>query len=450
MKVDFTHVNNERRKILNAIIRSSFEAIDPYESVLNSIEIEGDWLLICGNKYNLQQLHRIFLTGLGKAVVPMAAGVVEKLGDRIHSGIIVSKHQIKEWDIPNNIKLLIGSHPIPSQQSITSAKELINFVEKTNASDLIINLISGGGSALVSQPITPITIEDLGIFTKLLLESGAKIQEINTIRKHIDEIKGGGLAKKAGSTPMESLIISDVLGDDISMIASGPTSADHTTFNNAWEIIEKYGIEGKIPESIVQTLTNGVKGKIDETLKIGDEILKSKHNHVICSLSEGIKSAQKTARSLGFKTQVISSCVVGEAREVGKVFGTILKSIVTTDLVLPRPCIIIAGGETTVTVTGKGKGGRNQEIAFGAMTTIQGVEDCAVIALATDGEDGPTDAAGAIVTGSTLSEAETLGLNPDLYGSKNDTYAFFDQLNCLIRTGSTGTNVNDLLFLLAF
>ena len=157
-----------------------------------------------------------------------------------------------------------------------------------------------------------------------------------------------------------------------------------------------------------------------------------------------------TTRRLGFNTQVISSCVVGEAREVGKVFGTILKSIATTDLVLPRPCIIIAGGETTVTVTGKGKGGRNQEIALGAMTTIQGLEDCAVIALATDGEDGPTDAAGAIVTGSTLREAETLGLNPDLYGSKNDTYAFFDQLNCLIRTGSTGTNVNDLLFLIAF
>jgi hydroxypyruvate reductase len=380
----------------------------------------------------------------------MAAAVVKKLGKLIHSGVVVAKHEITQWRLPLTINVLYGSHPIPSEKSKEGAAAIFDLVQRTEEDDLIISLISGGGSALVTNPIQKISLVDMEELTTALLRSGAKIQEINTIRKHIDSLKGGGLAKIAGKTQIETLILSDVLGDDLSMIASGPTCGDKTTYFQAMNIIQKYHLEGDIPLSIIKTIQAGMEGEIEETIKPDDPILKNKHNHIIASLSASIKAAKDKAIELGFNTQVISTHLVGEAREIGKIFGSIMRSMDQSDLVLPRPAIMIAGGESTVTVTGRGKGGRNQEIAFGAIEEISGCRQCALVALATDGEDGPTDAAGAYVTGKSFDRAMQMGLNLEHFGSNNDTYTFFEELDNLIKIGPTGTNVNDLLFLFSF
>ena len=450
MPINFTHLEPEYAKYTNAIIQSALEAADPYKAVISSIIIEKNHLEICGQSYDLRKIDRVLVAGMGKAVGAMAAAVTDKLGDSIHSGVIVAKHEVPAHDISPRIKIVYGDHPIPSERSIASADSVIEFLENTTEDDLIICLISGGGSALVAKPINGISITELQQLTDTLLKSGARIQEVNTIRKHIDAIKGGGLAKIAGNATMEALIVSDVLGDDLSMIASGPTCSDDTTYAEAFGILDKYGLIEKTPRKIINTIEEGILGKIEETLKPGDKILATKHNRIIASLTASIQQAKKKADELGFETQILSTHLVGEAREIGHVAGSILRSLANTDLILKKPAMMIAGGESTVTIEGDGIGGRNQEIAFGAMHEISGCEKCALIALATDGEDGPTDAAGAYVTGATWHLATELGLDVQKFGSRNDTYTFFRAIDHLIMTGPTGTNVNDLLFLIAF
>jgi hydroxypyruvate reductase len=450
MPINFTHLEPEYGKYINAIIQSALEAADPFKSVISSIIIEKDHLEICGQSYDLRKIDRILVVGMGKAVGAMAAAVTDRLGEAIHSGVIVAKHEVTQHDISPRIKIVYGDHPIPSDRSIASADSVIDFLKESTDDDLIICLISGGGSALVAKPINGITITELQQLTDALLKSGARIQEVNTIRKHIDAIKGGGLAKIAGNATMEALIVSDVLGDDLSMIASGPTCGDETTYAEAFSILDKYGLIEKTPQKIIDTIEAGILGRIAETLKPGDKILATKQNHIIASLTASIQQAKKKANELGFETQILSTHLVGEAREIGHVAGSILRSLAKTDLILKKPAMMIAGGESTVTIKGDGMGGRNQEIAFGAMPEISGCEKCALIALATDGEDGPTDAAGAYVTGATWDLAIKLGLVAQQFGSRNDTNTFFCAIDHLIMTGPTGTNVNDLMFLIAF
>jgi len=449
-QINFKHLSKNQAKVVNSIIESALSAADPYKAVCRALKVNEKSINICGKEYDRASNHRIFLIGMGKAVGPMAAGVVDKIGPLIHSGVIVGKQEIKGVNIPESIKVLYGSHPVPSKKSQDGAKAILRLLADTTKDDLLISLISGGGSALVTTPRSPITIVDMRELTRLLLESGANIQEINTIRKHLDGIKGGGIAEAAGNTPMETLILSDVIGDDVSMIASGPTCADASTFGEAYTIIQKYDLEEKIPEPIISVIEAGLSGDIRETLKPDAEILSNKQNHIVGSLEAAVRSVIEKAETLGLNTQVISTFLSGEAREVGRVSGTIIKTMIRSDLPVKRPALVLGGGETTVTIVGEGKGGRNQEIAFGAMKEIEGLHDCAVVAFATDGEDGPTDAAGAYVTGSTLNTAKSLSLRPEDFGDQNNTYAFFDRTENLIKTGPTGTNVNDLLFLFAF
>jgi hydroxypyruvate reductase len=249
---------------------------------------------------------------------------------------------------------------------------------------------------------------------------------------------------------METLILSDVLGDQISMIASGPTSMDETTYKDAWEIINKYNIKNEIPKSIINHLIKGMQGEIQETVKSGNEVLKNITNTIIGSLSTAITSAENAAKELGYNTVILSTELLGEAREVGKVFGSILNNMVEGDFFLKKPACVIAGGETTVTILGNGKGGRNQELALGAVGQIDNLQDCCLISMATDGEDGPTDAAGAFVTGRTKSRANEKGLDHEKYLADNDAYNYFKITGNLVKIGPTGTNVNDLLFLFAF
>lgn len=450
MHIKFHHLTADQENIVNLMINAALKKVDPFETVINQIDIDEDQLKICGNEYILADIDRIILVGMGKAVGPMAAAIIKKIGKKIDSGVLVGKHNIEVWKIPENIDVYYGSHPIPSEKSFAGAEALLKRVANTTENDLIICLVSGGGSALASRPVDSISLTEMQDLTRLMLESGADIGEFNTVRKHIDEIKGGGMARCARNTPMETLILSDVLGDDVSMIASGPTVADETSYLDAYEILRKYQLIKRVPERILSVIKTGIEGEGQQSISRISDYQSNKHNHIIGSLSKAIAAAEQIAKDNGLKTQVVSTCLVGEAREVGKIFGTILRSIATTDMVLPRPAVIISGGETTVTIRGDGKGGRNQEIAFGALKEIQGLDDCALIAIATDGEDGPTDAAGAYVTGNTLSRAESLGEQLEKYGANNNTYEFFDRIGNLIKTGPTGTNVNDLLFLFAF
>jgi len=452
MNISFPTLKKDWEKDINLIINQSLISVNPYYCVAEKVKIKENELFLLERKFDLNRIGDIYVIGVGKAVIPMAKALFDKIGNRITSGLLISKHLIhKERNgFEEKIQILFGGHPIPNRQSIESTKKLISFLMKVKRNDLIINLISGGGSALMVLPYEGITLADIKHLTNVLLKCGASIQEINTIRKHIDMIKGGGLARMTYPTRMETLILSDVLGDQISMIASGPTSIDETTYADAWRIIHKYKIENKIPKSITNHLINGMRGNIEETIKSGDEVMNKITNTIIGNLSTAITSAEKTAKKLGYNTVILSTKLIGEAREIGKVFGSILTNMVESDFLLKKPACVIAGGETTVTITGNGKGGRNQELALGAVGQIDNLHDCCLISLATDGEDGPTDAAGAFVTGRTKSIALEKGLDFEQYLADNDAYNFFKITGNLVKIGPTGTNVNDLLFLFAF
>ncbi len=452
MKISLESLNEKLEKDINYIVKQALLSVSPYQCVANKIDIQGSNLFIFEKKIDLNKINDIYVIGVGKAVIPMAEAVFDKIGNRITSGLLIAKHKNNNNvnGFGDKIQICYGGHPIPSGQSLESTKKLISFLKEVTKNDLIINLVSGGGSALMVLPPKGITLHDVTNLTTALLKCGADIHEINTIRKHVDMIKGGGLARMTYPAHMETLILSDVLGDEISMIASGPTSKDETTYNDSWEIIQKYKIENEIPKSIINYLKKGMKGDLQETVKSGDEVMSKISNNIIGSLITAIASAERAAKKSGYNTAILSTKLVGEAREVGKVFGSILTNMVETDKLIKKPACLIAGGETTVTITGNGKGGRNQELALGAVGQIDNLPDCCLITIATDGEDGPTDAAGAFVTGRTKTRAEEKGLNHEQYLANNDAYNFFRITGNLVKIGPTGTNVNDLLFLFAY
>jgi len=452
MEISLSSLKGKLEKDINYIVNKSLLSVNPYHCVADRITLQGDNLYIFEKKFDLNKINEIYVIGVGKAVISMAEAVIDKIGNKITAGLLISKHQIEKKDngFGDKIEIFDGGHPIPSAQSLKSAKKLQTLLKKVNKNDLIINLISGGGSALMVLPPDEITLFDISSLTDVLLRSGAAIQEMNTIRKHIDLVKGGGLARMAYPAYMETLILSDVLGDQISMIASGPTSIDETTYKDSLGIIHKYKIENEISKSIINYLKKGMRGDLQETVKFGDEVMNKISNNIIGNLTTAITSAEKAAKKSGYNTAILSTKLVGEAREVGKVFGSILTNMVESDGLIKKPACIIAGGETTVTISGNGKGGRNQELALGAVGQIDGLPDCCLITIATDGEDGPTDAAGAFVTGRTKSRAEEKGLNHEQYLANNNSYNFFRITGNLVKIGPTGTNVNDLVFLFAF
>lgn len=452
MNISLVPLKEKLEKDINYIVNQALLSVSPYYCVADKIYILGSDLFVFEKKIDLNKKKNIYVIGVGKAVIPMAGAVLDKIGSRITSGLIISKHQInkKENVFGDKIQICFGGHPIPSGQSLESTKKLITFLKKVTENDLIINLVSGGGSALMVLPPEGITLTDITHLTTVLLKSGAGIHEINTIRKHIDMIKGGGLARMTYPAHMETLILSDVLGDQISMIASGPTAIDETTYDDSWKIIQRYKIENEIPKSIIDHLKKGMRGDLQETVKSGDDVMSKISNNIIGSLISAINSAENAAKKLGYNTAVLSTKLVGEAREVGKVFGSILTNMVESDKLIKKPACVIAGGETTVTISGNGKGGRNQELALGAVGQIDKLHNCCLITIATDGEDGPTDAAGAFVTGRTKSRAEEKGLNHEQYLANNDAYNFFRITGNLVKIGPTGTNVNDLLLLFAY
>ena len=369
---------------------------------------------------------RTFALGLGKAACAMTSALADST--RLTEALIITKHAARLDFGP--VTVIEGDHPIPGEASLAAGRAAREFVARLGPRDLLICLVSGGGSALMAAPVIP--LPDLQALTSALLASGARIEEINTVRRHLDSLKGGGLAQAANGAQIVSLILSDVVGDALEAIASGPTAPDPSTRQDAMAIV------GRISNSTYQ---------FRETLKPGAPLFRNVRNHIIASNETALRAAKKQAEAGGFFAEIIETEMQGEAREVGRRLAERLKETVR---IRPRPFCLLAGGETTVTLRGDGRGGRNQELVLGAVETLRGMQDILLLSIATDGEDGPTDAAGALATGESAQRAESLGMAAADYLSRNDAYSFFAKLDDLIKPGPSGTNVNDLVFLFAF
>jgi glycerate 2-kinase len=435
------------RRILSAALR----AVDPAEAIARFMYRDDNALIIADRSYDLTQFTRVRLIGIGKAAAPMAAFAVNVLGDRLDGGIVVTKPgYIGEVSLPSKIHIIESGHPIPNESSLQAANQIEQMLKGSDPKDFLICLVSGGGSALLTAPAPGIELDGLKTLTGALLACGADIHEINTLRRHLDRLKGGGLARLAAPACIASLILSDVLGDALEMIASGPTASDPTTFSDAIHILERYHLTESIPPSVLEHLIQGATGGFPETLKPGDPLMERIQNVIIGSNHLAAQAALNQAREEGLNALLLTASLRGEARQAGGFLASITRQISQTGQPLSRPACVVAGGETTVTILGDGLGGRNQELALGAVSELAGLPDVALVTLATDGGDGPTDAAGAVITGETLKRAHQAGLDPQDFLQRNDSYHFFSRLDDLLKPGPTLTNVNDLALVFAF
>jgi hydroxypyruvate reductase len=430
-----------RRQALR-IFQAAVKAAAPGEAVRRHLKIEGDSLVAGRQRYRLNAFEKIYVIGAGKAGAQMALAVERLLGRRIAGGLVNVRYG--EPARLRRVELNECGHPVPDSNGERGAARIAAIAEQAGADDLVICLISGGASALLPLPAPPVTLAEKQQSTKLLLNCGATIHEINCIRKHISLVKGGGLARLAYPATVLTLILSDVIGDDLDVIGSGPTVADSTTLADARAVFEKYGIWDKVPKGVRERLSLGAS----ETPKPGDRIFARVQNLIVGSNRLAVNAAVQQAKALGYRTLVIATGIQGEAREVARVYAAIAKEIRATGRPVKAPACVISGGETTVTIHGDGLGGRNQEFALAAAEDIAGIEGVVILSAGTDGADGPTDAAGAIVDGTTIARAERVGLDAAAMLGKNDSYHFFEGLGDLIKTGPTGTNVADIQVIL--
>lgn len=429
-----------------AIIEAALGAVAPQGAIGHLVQVRGDKLLVDDRVYPLADFERVTVVGAGKASATMAQAVEDILGDRIHQGVVITKHGQGHEYRGTKIAVVEGGHPTPDEAGWQGALRIAEMLEPLGEKDLVLCLISGGGSALLTLPAGRIELHDLQELTGQLLKSGATINEMNCVRKHLSRIKGGQLARMAHPATVITLILSDVVGSPLDVIASGPTVPDPTTFAEAWAVLERYGLMRELESSIRTRLQAGMAGDVPETPKPGDPVFRSVNNAVIASNETAARAAVAAARERRYNAMLLSTYVEGEARHVASVLAAVGKECAHSGQPLAPPACLVAGGETTVTVSGEGTGGRNQELALAAAIALDGWPNVAVATLATDGGDGTTDAAGAFVTGETARRARDRGLSPRAYLENNDSHRFFQHVGDLIVTGPTGTNVNDLTF----
>ncbi len=434
-----------RRQALS-ILRAALRAADPAEAVRRHFRRRGGVLIAGRSRYRLASFRNIFVIGAGKASAAMAEAVEQTLGRRITGGLINVKDghgaPLKRAGVHQ------CGHPVPDARGVAGARRIAAIARRAEEEDLVVCLISGGASALLALPADPITLAEKQAATKLLLDCGADIHEINAVRKHISAIKGGQLARLAAPATVIALLLSDVTGDSLDVIGSGPVAPDASTFLDAHRVLEKYDLLGRVPESVRRRLSDGLLGRVEETPKLGDPAFLRVQNLVVGSNRLAVDAAAGRARSLGFRTLVLSTFIEGETRDVARVHAAIVREILASGRPVRRPACVISGGETTVTIRGPGVGGRNQEFALAAAIALDGLRDVVVLSAGTDGTDGPTDAAGALAAGSSLSTARLLGLDAGRYLERNDSYRFFEALGDLLVTGPTRTNVMDVRILL--
>ena len=436
-------LRSDAREIFNA----GLEAADPNQAVRRAVTVNEQGILTVDDRtYELNHYSRILVVGAGKASAPMAAALEELLNSRITAGTITTKYG---HGLPLRIIALTeAGHPVPDEKGYAGTEDILKLLERADERTLVVCLISGGGSALMPLPVAGLTLEDKQKTTQALLNCGATIHEINTIRKHISAVKGGKLAKAAYPGTLVTLILSDVIGDDLDVIASGPTVPDRSTYADCLEIINKYDLIDKVPPVVSTYIERGCSGIESETPKPGDPIFDKTQAVIIGSAALSINAAKRRADILGYNTLILSSFIEGETRDVAGVHTAIIREILTSGNPVGKPACIISGGETTVTIHGSGLGGRNMEFVLAAAIEIDGLDDILVLSGGTDGTDGPTDAAGACAEGSTVQRALGQGLSAQEYLRNNDSYHFFEALGDLVKTGPTMTNVMDLRILL--
>ncbi|MGB7574022.1 MAG: glycerate kinase [Thermodesulfobacteriota bacterium] len=442
---------DEMKRTAKAIFSKALSAVDPSKILKERIRIERDRLSIkmqgdSEKIFDLKAFHKIVLVGTGKASSSMARAIEELFGDRMTKGVITTKYghllPLKQT------QTIEAGHPIPDRKGYEGARKIQRLLKESGPNDLVIFLLSGGGSALLPFPADGIELKEKQEATQLLLDSGADIKEINTVRKHISWMKGGWVAKWAYPSTIIALILSDVVGDQLDVIGSGPTVPDPSTFEEAWEILKKYGLLNEIAPSIRKHLQSGREGKVEETPKPGEAAFEKVSNILIGSNILALREAKKEAESLGFNTLILSSSIEGETREASRFHTALAKEVISSGNPIPRPACILSGGETTVTIKGKGLGGRNQEFVLAGALEISGVEKVILLSGGTDGTDGPTDASGALADHTTVHRAKTMGLNPKAHLENNDAYPFFQKLGDLLITGPTHTNVMDVRIIL--
>ncbi len=463
---------NDRYRDLQSIFMAGVERVDPSKMVENHLFLDGDELVFkteqVEKRFDLKDFRRIVVIGAGKATAKMALGLEKVLGDRIDLGLISVKRGHTEK--LKKIETIEAGHPVPDENSVLAAKRIADICASGDENTLFINLISGGGSALLCLPLSvdggsvgddlesgfSLTLEDKQKTTEVLLASGAAIQEVNCIRKHISGIKGGRLAELMYPSVSLNLILSDVVGDRLDAIASGLTAPDETSFREAMNIIEKYAIERDIPPTVYRIIKAGVEGKIPETPKRGDRVFERVHNLLIGNNLSALLAAKNRAIELGYNTIVLSSRVVGDVESVASLYLGIALDESKYNLLGNRPLCIIGGGETTVVLKGNGLGGRNQEMALRFLKGIDNnrsegsevLNRIYFLSAGSDGNDGPTDAAGAFASLEVLNRAKVMGLEIDSFLINNDSYNFFSRIGALLKTGPTNTNVCDIQVLI--
>ena len=438
-----------RREHLDRIRDAAVAAVEPSRAVARLLSIQDGVLRAGDARAPLADDASVRVLAAGKAAAAMTEATAAALGDRLERGVLVTKHgHLVGRTVPPGVRRFEAGHPVPDETGREAVSAVEALLSGGREGDVVLALLSGGASALLADPAEPLTLADLQETTGLLLRSGASIVELNAVRKHLSRLKGGQLARLAAPATVVSLILSDVVGDPLDVIASGPTAPDPTTFAEAWSVVERRGLAGALPESVRARLRAGVEGRLPDTPKPGDSLFGRVHNVLVGSNRLAALAAVGEARALGYTALLLSTFVEGEAREVARVVAALGRGVLAHGDPVPPPACLVLGGETTVTVRGSGRGGRNQELALAAALALEGTDGISVMAPATDGSDGPTDSPGAIVDGATAAAIRAAGLDPAAALAENDAYAALAAAGAQLLTGPTGTNVNDLTVVL--
>lgn len=430
---------------IDAILRAALVAVDPARAVQSALTRTDDTLSVGDRRYALDQFKHIYVIGAGKAAVPMTQAVEALLGNRITAGLVVTKHD--HGGPTQSVEVVEAGHPVPDQTGADAGRRILKIAAHAGADDLVIALISGGGSALLVAPAEGVSLADLQEMTSALLASGATINEINCLRKHCSAVKGGQLARAVAPATLITLLLSDVVGSPLDVIGSGPTVPDAATWEDAWAIVRKYALAEVLPASIVARLQRGLNGELADTPKAGDAAFAKSATVVVADNRVAALAARRKAEELGFNALLLSTFVEGEAAQVAKFAVALGREVQASGHPRAVPACLILGGETTVTLgRNPGHGGRNQELALAAALELAGSTGITVVSLATDGTDGPTDSAGGRADGGTVARGRAAGLDAADHLRRHDAYPFLTATGDLLKTGPTQTNVNDLVF----
>ena len=445
----------KRRALILPVLEAALDAVDPAAAVQKHMVRDHDHLLIGDAVYDLAAYRYVYIVGFGKAATPMAEAALQILDGRVHAGVVVTKygHGSKKNAFVKPIIVLEAGHPVPDEAGRAAAQKIIDLLQHAEENDLVICLISGGGSALLTLPAEGVSLTDLQDMTNVLLRCGASIHELNTIRKHLSQVKGGQLARWAAPATIVSLVVSDVVGSALDIIASGPTVPDNTSWADAWAVVERHALIDVLPERVEARLQGGLRGYLPDTPKPGDVIFERTQTLIVADNALAAEVARQKAVELGFNSAILTTYLEGEAREVAKVVVALGREMIASDRPVLSPACLILGGETTVTIRGSGMGGRNQELALAAALILKRLSEgdrLIIVSLATDGTDGPTDSAGAIVDSTTVERGSRLTLTASKHLANNDSYPYLQAVGDLLLTGPTCTNVNDLVFVFGF